>query len=231
MADIGVGELDTLRDDFTGVVGQAGESSYDDAVNIWNGAITRRPALVASCASSSDVAAALAFAQRQGLEVSVRGGGDNYAGFALCDDGLMIDLTVMNSVSVDVAGRRARCGGGATWGVLTQQPRLMAWQCRAGSSAHGGRGIDSGRRIRLAHPSGRPVVRQPGGSRSGHCRRAGAPHVGVGESGSVLGPPGWRRQLGVVTEFNSAFIPWDRCCSWACSCSARTRRGPLPLRP
>ena len=118
MADIGAGTLDNFRIDFTGVVSQAGESAYDDAVNIWNGAITRRPAVVASCASSSDVAAALAFARQQGLEVSVRGGGHNYAGFALCDDGLMIDLTPMKSVSVDATARRARCGGGTTWGAL-----------------------------------------------------------------------------------------------------------------
>ncbi len=118
MADIGAGAVDTLRMDFTGVVSQAGESAYDNAVNIWNGAIARRPAVVASCASSTDVAAALAFAQQQGLEVSVRGGGHNYAGFALCDDGVMIDLTPMKSVSVDATARRARCGGGVTWGAL-----------------------------------------------------------------------------------------------------------------
>src|ERR1700749_3072579 len=118
MADIANGAIDTLRMDFTGVVSQVGESGYDDAVNIWNGAITRRPAVVASCASSSDVAAALAFAQQQGLEVSIRGGGHNYAGFALCEDGMMIDLTPMKSVSVDATASRARCGGGVTWGAL-----------------------------------------------------------------------------------------------------------------
>ena len=118
MADIGAGALDTLRMDLTGVVSQAGESAYDDAVNIWNGAIARRPAVVASCASSTDVAAALAFAQQHELEVSVRGGGHNYAGFALCDDGVMTDLTPMKSVSVDATARRARCGGGVTWGAL-----------------------------------------------------------------------------------------------------------------
>ena len=66
MADIGAGAVDTLRVDFTGVVSFAGESAYDDAVNIWNGAISRRPAVVASCASSSDVVAALAFAATAG---------------------------------------------------------------------------------------------------------------------------------------------------------------------
>ncbi|HVA70018.1 MAG TPA: FAD-binding oxidoreductase [Acidimicrobiales bacterium] len=99
-----------------GRVSRPGEINYDAAVSIWNGAITRRPAIVASCANNDDVVAALAFAQREGLEVSVRGGGHNYAGFALCDDGLMIDLTPMSSVSVNVETRRAKCGGGTTWG-------------------------------------------------------------------------------------------------------------------
>ncbi len=138
MADTGAGDLDTLRVDFTGVVSQAGESSYDDAVNIWNGAITRRPSVVASCASSSDVVACLAFAQQRGLEVSVRGGGHNYAGFALCDDGLMIDLTPMNSVSVDATARRARCGGGATWGVLDAATQAHGLAVPGGFISHTG---------------------------------------------------------------------------------------------
>src|SRR5437762_4999720 len=74
-----------------------GEAGYDEAVRIWNAVITRRPSVVVRCATDSDVAAALAFAQRQALEVSVRGGGHNYAGFALTDGGLMIDLTPMKT--------------------------------------------------------------------------------------------------------------------------------------
>jgi FAD/FMN-containing dehydrogenase len=77
-------------------------------------AVGRRPSAVASCTASSDVAAALRFAGQQGLEVSVRGGGHNFAGYALCQDGLMIDLTPMKSVTVDAAARRAVCGGGTT---------------------------------------------------------------------------------------------------------------------
>jgi hypothetical protein len=108
----------SLQAELDGRVSQPGEPGYDDAVNIWNASITRRPALVASCASSAGVAAALAFAQREGLEVSVRGGGHNYAGLALTDGGLMVDLTPMKSVSVDADARRARCGPGTTWGEL-----------------------------------------------------------------------------------------------------------------
>jgi len=91
---------------------------YEEAVRIWNAAITRRPSIVVRCASDGDVAAALAFAQREALEISVRGGGHNYAGFALTDGGLMIDLTPMKTVTVDPAARRAKCGGGTTWGEL-----------------------------------------------------------------------------------------------------------------
>ncbi|HEY1988272.1 MAG TPA: FAD-binding oxidoreductase [Acidimicrobiales bacterium] len=116
MANISAGAVDELQAGLGGVVSQPGETGYDEAVNIWNAAIGRRPAVVASCTTSADVAAALAFARQQGLEVSVRGGGHNYAGFSLCEDGLMIDLTPMKAVSVDPDARRGKCGGGTTWG-------------------------------------------------------------------------------------------------------------------
>ena len=101
-----------------GTVCLPGEVGYDEAVSIWNAAITRRPSVVVRCARDGDVVAALAFARGEALEVSVRGGGHNYAGFALTDGGLMIDLTPMKTVAVDPDARRARCGGGATWGEL-----------------------------------------------------------------------------------------------------------------
>ena len=68
MTDIGAGAIETLRMDFSGVVSQAGRVAYDDAVNIWNGAITRRPAVVASCASSSDVRGRPGFRATAGTE-------------------------------------------------------------------------------------------------------------------------------------------------------------------
>lgn len=105
-----------LKSVMHGTVSRPGDAAYDQSVSIFNGAIKRRPAVVAGCANSADVAAALSFAQRKGLEISIRGGGHNFAGFALCDDGLMIDLSPMKTVSVDVDARRAKCGGGTTWG-------------------------------------------------------------------------------------------------------------------
>ena len=118
MGDLTTSSLDALQSSLGGKVSRPGQAGYDEAVNIWNAAITRRPSVVASCASASDVAQALSFARREGLEVSVRGGGHNYAGFALTEGGVMIDLTPMKAVTVDAAARRARCGGGTTWGEL-----------------------------------------------------------------------------------------------------------------
>ena len=111
-------DVKALQGTIDGTVSVAGEAAYDMAVSIWNGVVQRRPAVVVSCASSGDVAAALAFAQAQRLEVSVRGGGHNYAGHALCEGGLMIDLTPMKTVVVDATARRVVCGGGTTWGEL-----------------------------------------------------------------------------------------------------------------
>ena len=111
MAEIAVDTVSELQNSIGGEVSLPGSPSYDEAVRIWNGAVTRRPAVVASCTTAEDVVAALAVARREGLEVSVRGGGHNYAGNALCDGGLMIDLTPMKSVTVDAddaAGRLRR---------------------------------------------------------------------------------------------------------------------------
>src|SRR6478672_8200241 len=111
-------DVGSLRGAVSGVVSLPGEAAYDAAVAIWNGVIERRPTVVASCRTSDDVAAALAFARGAGLEVSVRGGGHGYAGLALTDGGLMVDLSPMKAVGVDPEARRAQCGGGVTWGEL-----------------------------------------------------------------------------------------------------------------
>lgn len=110
--------VEALQGTIDGTVAMPGDAVYDTAVAIWNGVIERRPGVVVSCVSNADVTAALSFARAGGLEVSVRGGGHNYAGHALCDGGLMIDLTPMKSIVVDAPGRRVVCGGGATWGEL-----------------------------------------------------------------------------------------------------------------
>jgi FAD/FMN-containing dehydrogenase len=112
------GVFENLRGRIDGTISMPGEPGYDTAVSVWNGVIQRRPAIVVTCVCSGDVVAALATARDSGLEVSVRGGGHNYAGHAVCDGGLMIDLSPMKSIVVDAAARRAVCGGGTTWGEL-----------------------------------------------------------------------------------------------------------------
>jgi FAD/FMN-containing dehydrogenase len=121
-------DLDALRAGLSEAAAACapGEAGYDEAVGIWNAAIARRPSIVVRCASDSDVAAALAFARGSSLEVSVRGGGHNYAGLALTDGGVMIDLTPMKTVAVDPTTRRATCGGGTTWGELDAATQVHA---------------------------------------------------------------------------------------------------------
>jgi FAD/FMN-containing dehydrogenase len=107
--------FDTLSSSLSGTVLLPGNDEYDGAREVWNGMIDKRPAAIARCASTADVAAAIGFAREQEIPLSIRGGGHNAAGSALCDDGLVIDLTAMRNVSVDPEARTARAQGGATW--------------------------------------------------------------------------------------------------------------------
>jgi FAD/FMN-containing dehydrogenase len=123
-----VGEgIDAFRATFKGQVTTPGHSDYDRQRALWNGVIDKRPAIIASCTTAQHVADAILYARRNGLTIAVRGGGHNYAGHAVCDDGMMIHLGAMNGVRVDPDKRRVVCGGGATWAELdaaTQQHGL-----------------------------------------------------------------------------------------------------------
>jgi FAD/FMN-containing dehydrogenase len=107
--------VDGLRSTLAGAVITPGDPGYDTARSLWNGSFDRRPAVVACCSSSEDVAAAIRFAVSTGLEISVRGGAHSFSGASAGDDGLTIHLGGMTSVQVDPEARRARVGGGATW--------------------------------------------------------------------------------------------------------------------
>ena len=115
---------DTLRAQLAGSVLSPSDPAYEEARRVHNGLIDRRPALVARCRGTADVQAAVRFGRERGLEIAVRGGGHNVAGNAVCDGGLMIDLSAMRGVHVDPRARRARAQGGATWGDYNRETQL-----------------------------------------------------------------------------------------------------------
>jgi FAD/FMN-containing dehydrogenase len=108
------GRTDELRAQFRGDLLRPSDAGYDEARQIWNAMIDRRPALIARCTSAEDVVHAVKFARKHNLLVSVRGGGHNIAGNAICDAGLMIDLSPMKRVKVDPNARRATVEPGCT---------------------------------------------------------------------------------------------------------------------
>ena len=108
-----VGGLDGA---FTGVLIGPGDREYESARRVWNGMVDRRPALIARCADQDDVVAAVRFAREHGLPLAVRGGGHNVAGNAVCDAGVVIDLSAQRAVEVDPVARTARVSPGALLG-------------------------------------------------------------------------------------------------------------------
>jgi FAD/FMN-containing dehydrogenase len=106
--------IEALAGQQRGRVLDARDASYDEARAIWNAMIDRRPGLIVQCVGATDVVNAVRFARDNKLLVAVRGGGHNIAGHAVCDGGLMIDLSPMKSVRVDAAAKRAWVEPGAT---------------------------------------------------------------------------------------------------------------------
>lgn len=106
--------VEDLKRKFKGKVLLPGDDAYDDARKIWNAMIDRHPALIVRCTTTSDVVLAVNFARDNGLLLAVRGGGHNIAGSAMCDDGIVIDLSQMKASSVDPGARRVTIEGGAT---------------------------------------------------------------------------------------------------------------------
>ncbi len=91
---------------------------YDESRKVYNAMIDKRPALIAQCADVADVVQAVNFARDNALTLAVRGGGHNGGGLGICDDGLVIDLSLMNGVRVDADAQTVRVEGGATWGKV-----------------------------------------------------------------------------------------------------------------
>src|SRR5262245_23059558 len=125
-------------DGFRGRMISADHADYDIARAVWNGAIDRRPRLVAQCVGTADVVAAVRFAREHDLEIAIRGGGHNVAGTAVCDDGIVIDLSAMRAVRVDPKGRRAWVQGGALWGDVDHETQAHGLATTGGIVSHTG---------------------------------------------------------------------------------------------
>ena len=125
---------------FRGEVITAQHREYDVARAVWNGTVDRRPAVIARCGGTTDVAAAVRFAREHDLEVAVRGGAHNVAGTAVCDDGIVIDLSAMRGASVDPIQRTALVQGGSLWRDVDHATQAHGLATTGGIVGHTGVG-------------------------------------------------------------------------------------------
>jgi FAD/FMN-containing dehydrogenase len=142
--------LDELRGNLRGEIVRPGDESYEEARKVWNGMIDRRPALIVRCSGAADVVAAVRFAREHSLPVAVRGGGHNVSGSAVCDGGMVIDLSRMNGVRADPVRRVARVAAGARLGDIDHETQVSGLAMPvgvvsatgiAGLALHGGMGF------------------------------------------------------------------------------------------
>jgi FAD/FMN-containing dehydrogenase len=132
------GDIAGLARHFRGDLIGRNHARYDGARRIWNGAIDRHPLLVARCSGVADVAAALRFARERGLVVAVRGGGHNVAGTAVCDDGIVIDLSPMKGMWINPGARVARAQPGLLWGEFDHETQQFGLATPGGIVTHTG---------------------------------------------------------------------------------------------
>ncbi|MHA2347157.1 MAG: FAD-binding oxidoreductase [Candidatus Hodarchaeales archaeon] len=124
--------IEDLRGLIQGDVLLPSDENYNQARKIWNGMIDKRPALIVRCTGPADVIDAVKFARANNLLVSVRGGGHNVSGAALCDDGMVIDLSRMKGVRVDPNSRTARAQAGVTLGELDRETQVFGLSVPSG---------------------------------------------------------------------------------------------------
>ncbi|MBC7971336.1 MAG: FAD-binding oxidoreductase [Verrucomicrobia bacterium] len=116
--------IEQLKTSVKGHVVLPDDPRYDEVREIWNAMIDRKPAVIVQCAEADDVAQAIAFARENKLELSIRGAGHNIAGNAVCDNGVMIDLSTMTNVRIDAQKRRAYVEPGATLADFDQAAQV-----------------------------------------------------------------------------------------------------------
>ncbi len=135
---LSVAALAAFSEAFQGEIVLPGSAGYDAARIVWNGMIDRRPAIVARCEGSDDVIRAIRFAREQALPIAVRSGGHSIGGFSTCDDGIVIDLSLMRGVRVDPEQRTAQVNGGALLGELDREAQAFGLACPVGVVGHTG---------------------------------------------------------------------------------------------
>jgi FAD/FMN-containing dehydrogenase len=132
--------FEELRAAMPGDILGPGDARYDEARAVWNGFIDRRPAAIVRPADAAGVAAAVVFARNHGLTLAVRGGGHNSAGFGVCENGLVIDLSAMRRVSVDPQARTVRAQGGALLSDVDRETTKHGLAVSGGIVSHTGVG-------------------------------------------------------------------------------------------
>jgi FAD/FMN-containing dehydrogenase len=117
--------IQAFRERLRGEVIRPTDAAYDAARRVWNGLIDRRPALIVRCTGVADVVEAVNFAREHGLLLAIRGGGHNAAGLAVCEGGLVLDLSPMKGIQVDPAAPTVRAQAGVTWGELDRETQVF----------------------------------------------------------------------------------------------------------
>src|SRR3981189_231752 len=132
--------IKAFQNNFHGQVIEPGDASYDTARRIWNASIDKHPGLIARCLGVADIVRAVKFARANNLLVAVKSGGHNVGGRALCDDGIVIDLSVMKGIFVDSQARTVRVQAGATLGDVDRETHLSGLAIPKGAVAERGLG-------------------------------------------------------------------------------------------
>ena len=200
-----------LGEALSGPVMLSGHPDYDSARSIWNGMHDKRPALIARCLSAEDVSQAVTFARERELLVAVRGGGHSWPGKSICDDGLMIDLSQMNTVTASAETGRANAQGGALLGQLDAAALEKGMVTTAGVVSHTGVGgyTLGGGFGRLNRKYGLTIDNLTGAqivTADGHVRRISAEE----EPELFWAIRGGGGNFGVATEFEYMLHPFDR---------------------
>lgn len=140
MSSLSIETINSFRENFQGKIITTADDEYDEARKVWNGMFDKHPAIIARCQTTSDVISAVSFARNNNLLTAVRGGGHNSAGNATCDDGIIIDLSLMRKVNVDRNKKTARVDGGALLADVDRETQLYGLAVSAGIVSHTGVG-------------------------------------------------------------------------------------------